>query len=67
MKENPLQKSIKFSIPLKHIAAHYSHKTEIFLPTAPPTCQKFDSCFFSKKKQKKVTKSVEIMVTIIFV
>ena len=53
MKENPLQKSIKFSIPLKYIATHHSHKTEIFLPTVPPTCQKFGSCFFSKKKQKR--------------
>ena len=67
MKKKPLQKSIKFSIPLKYIAAHYSHKTEIFLATAPPVCRKFDSCFVSKKEQKKVTKSVEVIVTIIFI
>ena len=67
MKKKPLQKSIKFSIPLKYIAAHYSHKTEIFPATAPPACRKLDSCFVSKKEQKKVTKSVEVIVTIIFI
>ena len=50
----------------------YKQKTEFFLVTRPPTCWKFDSCFWFVRKEKKddksgfVIKSVGIIVMVIF-
>ena len=57
---------------LKYSANRYKQKAEIFLVTRQPTCSKPDSCFwFVKKGQKEdksefITKSVGIIVTVIF-
>ena len=42
-----------FDIPLKKSATRYKQKTEIIIVTRPPTCRKFDSCFWFLQKYKK--------------
>ena len=55
-------KSIAFGMVLKKI-----EKIEIFLVTRPPTCLKFDPCFWFSRKDKERYKSefVTIFVRVI--